>query len=246
MFCEGTCLGLSCACALQGRILVLETKPGQHKLHLIYEKETRGAVYTMSGFQVALDTVTCLLQSIVQTCSRLSWRLLLTYAQFFYALAPCFRLCHTRHDKKCWVGLKAKQGVGCMQGKLIAGINSRVQLYDWQLQKDSSRGLVAGAGQSGLVLALYLACRGDFIVVGQLLCPLLPCSQSHVLMLLLLEVAATSLCRVCQSHVARPWLAELFSFACCICIACCILCQQQNRDYASSCHLELFCMSASP
>ena len=54
-----------------------------------------------------------------------------------------------------------------LQGKLIAGINSRVQLYDWQLQKDSSRGLVAGAGQSGLVLALYLACRGDFVVVGQ-------------------------------------------------------------------------------
>ncbi len=54
-----------------------------------------------------------------------------------------------------------------LQGKLIAGINSRVQLYDWQLQKDSSRGLVAGAGQSGLVLALYLACRGDFIVVGK-------------------------------------------------------------------------------
>ena len=64
-----------------------------------------------------------------------------------------------------------------MQGKLIAGINSRVQLYDWQLQKDSSRGLVAGAGQSGLVLALYLACRGDFIVVGQLHWALLACSH---------------------------------------------------------------------
>ena len=50
-------LGLDCACGLQGRILVLETKPGQHKLHLVYEKETRGAVYTMSGFQVALPTV---------------------------------------------------------------------------------------------------------------------------------------------------------------------------------------------
>ena len=53
-----------------------------------------------------------------------------------------------------------------MQGKLLAGINSRVQLYEWATQKDGSRGLVAGAGQSGLVLALYLACRGDFIVVG--------------------------------------------------------------------------------
>lgn len=53
-----------------------------------------------------------------------------------------------------------------VQGKLMAGINSRVQLYEWNSQKDGSRGLVAGAGQSGLVLALYLACRGDFIVVG--------------------------------------------------------------------------------
>ena len=88
------------------------------------------------------------------------------------------------------IDLSTKRGVGCMQGKLIAGINSRVQLYDWQLQKDSSRGLVAGAGQSGLVLALYLACRGDFIVVGQLLWPLLPYSQLHVLMLLLLKDAA--------------------------------------------------------
>ena len=68
-----------------------------------------------------------------------------------------------------------------LQGKLIAGINSRVQLYDWQLQKDSSRGLVAGAGQSGLVLALYLACRGDFIVVGKPLncCVWHFCPASH-------------------------------------------------------------------
>jgi len=65
-----------------------------------------------------------------------------------------------------------------LQGKLIAGINSRVQLYDWQLQKDSSRGLVAGAGQSGLVLALYLACRGDFIVVGKhLICCVWPANH---------------------------------------------------------------------
>lgn len=54
-----------------------------------------------------------------------------------------------------------------LQGKLLAGINSRVQLYEWNVLKDGSRGLVAGAGQSGLVLALYLACRGDFIVVGK-------------------------------------------------------------------------------
>lgn len=37
---------------VQGRILVLETKPQQQKLHIVCEKETRGAVYTISGFQV--------------------------------------------------------------------------------------------------------------------------------------------------------------------------------------------------
>ncbi len=37
---------------LQGRILVLETKPQQNKLHIVCEKETRGAVYTITGFQV--------------------------------------------------------------------------------------------------------------------------------------------------------------------------------------------------
>ena len=51
---EASAAGYATAAAMQGRILVLETKPGQHKLHLVCEKETRGAVYTMSGFQVAV------------------------------------------------------------------------------------------------------------------------------------------------------------------------------------------------
>lgn len=88
-----------------------------------------------------------------------------------------------------------------MQGKLIAGINSRVQLYDWQLQKDSSRGLVAGAGQSGLVLALYLACRGDFIVVGQLMWPVLPYSQPHASCCCCWRMLLF-FCRGCHSNVA--------------------------------------------
>lgn len=46
---------------LQGRILVLETKPQQHKLQLVHEKETRGAVYTMSGFQVSPPYITLLI-----------------------------------------------------------------------------------------------------------------------------------------------------------------------------------------
>ncbi len=45
---------------LQGRILVLETKPQQNKLHIVCEKETRGAVYTITGFQVQLTPTICI------------------------------------------------------------------------------------------------------------------------------------------------------------------------------------------
>ena len=49
----GVCRDEGLLARLQGRILILETKPQQHKLHLVSEKETRGAVYTMSSFQVS-------------------------------------------------------------------------------------------------------------------------------------------------------------------------------------------------
>ena len=51
-------IGFHC---VQGRILILETKPQQHKLQLVHEKETRGAVYTMSGFQVSSSCITLLM-----------------------------------------------------------------------------------------------------------------------------------------------------------------------------------------
>ena len=62
-----------------------------------------------------------------------------------------------------------------LQGKLLAGINSRVQLFKWNQKDDGSWELTTETGHSGHVLALYLATRGDFIIVGtaQLL-PFLP------------------------------------------------------------------------
>lgn len=53
-----------------------------------------------------------------------------------------------------------------MQGKLLAGINSRVQLFKWGQKEDGAWELTTETGHSGHVLALYLATRGDFIIVG--------------------------------------------------------------------------------
>ncbi len=56
--------------------------------------------------------------------------------------------------------------LGCVQGKLLAGINSRVQLFRWGQKEDGNWEVTTETGHSGHVLALYLATRGDFIIVG--------------------------------------------------------------------------------
>lgn len=53
-----------------------------------------------------------------------------------------------------------------MQGKLIAGINSRVQLLKWTQSEDGSRELTNECSHVGHVLALYIVTRGDFVIVG--------------------------------------------------------------------------------
>lgn len=53
-----------------------------------------------------------------------------------------------------------------MQGKLIAGINSRVQLFKWTQSEDGSRELTNECSHVGHVLALYIVTRGDFVIVG--------------------------------------------------------------------------------
>ncbi|KAL4429821.1 hypothetical protein ABPG77_010938 [Micractinium sp. CCAP 211/92] len=55
------------------------------------------------------------------------------------------------------------------QGRLLAGINSRVQMYTWKEQDDGSRALVPECSHAGHVLALYLATRGDLVIVGDLM-----------------------------------------------------------------------------
>jgi len=51
-------------------------------------------------------------------------------------------------------------------GKLLAGVNSKVLLYKW---KEDSKELSGECDHTGHILALYLATRGDFIIVGDLM-----------------------------------------------------------------------------
>ena len=53
-----------------------------------------------------------------------------------------------------------------MQGKLIAGVNNKVQLLKWVQSEDGARELTTECTHTGHVLALYVATRGDFILVG--------------------------------------------------------------------------------
>ncbi|MCL7038249.1 hypothetical protein MKW94_006303, partial [Papaver nudicaule] len=54
-------------------------------------------------------------------------------------------------------------------GKLLAAINQKIQLYKWNLRDDGSRELQLECGHHGHILALYVQTRGDFIVVGDLM-----------------------------------------------------------------------------
>ncbi|KAM0950707.1 putative transcription factor WD40-like family [Dioscorea sansibarensis] len=54
-------------------------------------------------------------------------------------------------------------------GKLLAAINQKIQLYKWALRDDGSRELQSECGHHGHILALYVQTRGDFIVVGDLM-----------------------------------------------------------------------------
>lgn len=62
------------------------------------------------------------------------------------------------------------------QGKLLACVNSKVQLYQWVAREVGGQGpsvggreLAGECGHSGLVMALFAAARGDSIVVGDLM-----------------------------------------------------------------------------
>lgn len=51
-------------------------------------------------------------------------------------------------------------------GKWLAGINKKIQLYKWVLRDDGSREWQYECGHHGHIIALYVQSRGDFIVVG--------------------------------------------------------------------------------
>ncbi|CAM6089835.1 unnamed protein product [Calypogeia fissa] len=63
----------------------------------------------------------------------------------------------------------AVYSLNAFNGKLLAAINQKIQLYKWTLRDDSSRELQSECGHHGHILALYVQSRGDFIVVGDLM-----------------------------------------------------------------------------
>ncbi|KAJ7544909.1 hypothetical protein O6H91_09G098400 [Diphasiastrum complanatum] len=63
----------------------------------------------------------------------------------------------------------AVYNLNSFNGKLLAGINQKIQLYKWTLRDDGTRELQSECGHHGHILALYVQSRGDFIVVGDLM-----------------------------------------------------------------------------
>ncbi|URE33533.1 DNA damage-binding protein [Musa troglodytarum] len=63
----------------------------------------------------------------------------------------------------------AVYSLNAFNGKLLAAINQKIQLYKWMLREDGSRELQAECGHYGHILAFYVQTRGDFIVVGDLM-----------------------------------------------------------------------------
>jgi hypothetical protein len=59
--------------------------------------------------------------------------------------------------------------LNAFNGKLLAAINQKIQLYKWVLREDGTRELQSECGHHGHILALYVQTRGDFIVVGDLM-----------------------------------------------------------------------------
>jgi DNA damage-binding protein 1 len=59
--------------------------------------------------------------------------------------------------------------LSAFNGKLLAGVNSKVQLLKWSTTEDGMKELAVECDHPGHILALYLASRGDFIIVGDLM-----------------------------------------------------------------------------
>ncbi|KAG6419373.1 hypothetical protein SASPL_121593 [Salvia splendens] len=63
----------------------------------------------------------------------------------------------------------AVYSLNAFNGKLLAAINQKIQLYKWMRWDDGTHELQSECGHHGHILALYVQTRGDFIVVGDLM-----------------------------------------------------------------------------
>ena len=59
--------------------------------------------------------------------------------------------------------------LNAFNGKLLAGVNNKVQIYRWQQREEGSWELANECSHHNHILALYVQSRGDFIVVGDLM-----------------------------------------------------------------------------
>ncbi|KAL6499676.1 DNA damage-binding protein 1a [Orobanche gracilis] len=63
----------------------------------------------------------------------------------------------------------AVYGLNAFNGKLLAAIRQKIQLYKWVLRDNGTHELQPECGYHGYVLARYVQTRGDFVVVGDMM-----------------------------------------------------------------------------
>ncbi|KAM0860241.1 hypothetical protein ACQ4PT_046665 [Festuca glaucescens] len=63
----------------------------------------------------------------------------------------------------------AVYSLNAFNGKLLAAINQKIQLYKWMTREDGLHELQSECGHHGHILALFTQTRGNFIVVGDLM-----------------------------------------------------------------------------
>ncbi|DAZ92907.1 TPA: LOW QUALITY PROTEIN: hypothetical protein N0F65_013069, partial [Lagenidium giganteum] len=67
---------------------------------------------------------------------------------------------------------EVKGSVFCLNafnGKVLAGVNSKVQLYKWSESTESEKELISECGHHGHTIVVHMDSRGDFIIVGDLM-----------------------------------------------------------------------------
>ncbi|VVB12240.1 unnamed protein product [Arabis nemorensis] len=63
----------------------------------------------------------------------------------------------------------AVYSLNAFNGKLLAAINQKIQLYKWMVRDGGTRELQSECGHHGHILALFVQTRGDFIAGGDLM-----------------------------------------------------------------------------